>query len=55
MKEIFKNSTVLTIAHRIDTIIESDKILVMKDGKKAEFDRPSVLLNNKESLFYKLY
>ena len=46
MKEIFKNSTVQTIAHRINTIIESDKILVMKDGKNVEFDKPSILLRN---------
>lgn len=44
MKKAFKNSTVLTIAHRINTIIDSDKILVLKAGKNIEFDSPKVLL-----------
>jgi len=40
MKIAFQNSTILTIAHRINTIIDNDKILVMKDGKRLEFDSP---------------
>jgi ABC-type multidrug transport system fused ATPase/permease subunit len=52
--EEFKECTVLTIAHRLQTIIESDKILVMDDGKTLEFDTPQNLLLNEESHFTKL-
>ncbi|KAI5959813.1 YCF1 [Candida pseudojiufengensis] len=50
----FKNKTIITIAHRIDTILDSDKILVLDKGKVAEFDTPENLLKNKNSLFYAL-
>lgn len=43
--------TVFTVAHRINTIIESDKIVVLDDGSVAEFDSPSSLLANDNSLF----
>lgn len=48
----FHDCTVLTIAHRLRTIMNSDKILVLDHGKIVEFEAPSVLLSNENGVFY---
>ncbi|KAF9904483.1 hypothetical protein EC991_002643 [Linnemannia zychae] len=50
----FKDRTILTIAHRIKTVMDSDKILVLEKGRVEEFESPAELLKRKESLFYRL-
>ncbi|OAQ27391.1 P-loop containing nucleoside triphosphate hydrolase protein [Linnemannia elongata AG-77] len=51
----FKDRTLLTIAHRIKTVMDSDKILVLEQGRVVEFESPKVLLARKHgSLFYRL-
>ncbi|KAJ2806616.1 hypothetical protein H4R20_001622 [Coemansia guatemalensis] len=50
----FKDCTVLTIAHRLNTVIDSDMVLVIDDGQLAEYDTPQNLLANKNSLFSKI-
>ncbi|KAG8700418.1 hypothetical protein FRC09_005964, partial [Ceratobasidium sp. 395] len=50
----FKGITTLTIAHRLNTVIDSDRILVLENGSVAELDTPEVLLQNKNSLFHAL-
>ena len=54
MNEEFKDSTVITVAHRLNTVIKSDKILVMGFGKVMEFDTPERLMNDPNSEFYSL-
>lgn len=46
--------TVLTIAHRIETIIDYDKIIVMDKGKVAEMGSPQDLLQDESGLFAKM-
>ena len=50
----FASCTIITIAHRINTIMDCDKIVVMEDGVVAECDTPQNLLQKEESLFHSL-
>jgi len=50
---MFKDRTIITIAHRINTILDSDRIVVLDRGKVAEFDTPAELVRRK-GLFYEL-
>ena len=50
IRENFSDATVLSIAHRLDTIIDSNKILVMDSGKCKEYASPAELLENPESM-----
>lgn len=51
IREKFVNCTVLTIAHRLNTVMDSDKILVMNFGKVSEYDSPNNLFNNHDGIF----
>ena len=56
VREKFKDCTVLTIAHRLDTIYDSDKIAALDSGTLKEYDNAKNLLSNKEySLFRGLW
>jgi len=55
IRKEFKDCTILAVAHRIDTIDDSDKILVMDKGKIAEFDSPSALKSIEGGIYSELF
>lgn len=50
----FRYCTVITIAHRLQTIIESDKVMVLGEGTLLEYGSPKELMNDRESKFSQL-
>lgn len=50
---MFSDRTIITIAHRINTILDSDRIIVLDHGAVAEFDTPAALVRQ-QGLFYEL-
>lgn len=50
----FNTCTVLTVAHRIPTVVDSDRVLVLSEGRVSEYDMPRRLLKDKSSCFAKL-
>ncbi|KAJ0409781.1 hypothetical protein ATCC90586_005348 [Pythium insidiosum] len=54
IREEFKDCTCLTIAHRINTILDADRILVMEKGSVGEFDTPAALQKKSDGLFKSL-
>ncbi|XP_011635936.1 probable multidrug resistance-associated protein lethal(2)03659 isoform X3 [Pogonomyrmex barbatus] len=51
IRKKFATCTMLTVAHRLNTIMDSDKVLVMDKGHMAEYDHPHLLLQNSHSQF----
>ncbi|KAG0054044.1 hypothetical protein BGZ83_012033 [Gryganskiella cystojenkinii] len=54
IRQKFSDCTILTIAHRINTVMDSDRIMVLDQGQVAEFDSPAKLLSDPTSIFYSL-
>ncbi|KAJ1385405.1 P-loop containing nucleoside triphosphate hydrolase, partial [Sesbania bispinosa] len=50
----FADCTVITVAHRIPTVMDCTKVLAISDGKLVEYDEPMNLMKREESLFRKL-
>ena len=54
IREEFKDSTVLTIAHRLNTIMDYDRIMVLDNGHIAEFESVKELLKKEDGIFYSM-
>ncbi|GJJ71293.1 ATP-binding cassette, subfamily C (CFTR/MRP), member 1 [Entomortierella parvispora] len=54
IRQKFCDCTILTIAHRINTVMDSDRIMVLDQGRVAEFETPAKLLSDSTSIFYSL-
>ncbi|WZZ03807.1 hypothetical protein YC2023_089728 [Brassica napus] len=54
IREEFKSCTMLVIAHRLNTIIDCDKILVLSFGQVLEYDSPQQLLSRDTSAFFRM-
>lgn len=54
IRKEFRDCTVLTIAHRLNTIMDYDRIMVLEKGCIAELDPPNDLLKDKSSIFYSM-
>ncbi|KAG1695193.1 hypothetical protein DVH05_020834 [Phytophthora capsici] len=54
INEDFQDATVLTIAHRLGTVLDSDRIMVLSDGRVVEFDNPQELVKNRNGVLHKL-
>ncbi|XP_065303398.2 ATP-binding cassette sub-family C member 2-like [Dermacentor albipictus] len=54
LRDAFAQCTLFTIAHRLHTVLDYDRILVLEDGKVREFDTVPCLLSDKSSVFYSM-
>ncbi|KAJ2928533.1 hypothetical protein H1R20_g8544, partial [Candolleomyces eurysporus] len=54
IRQEFAESTILTIAHRLRTVIDYDRVMLLDEGRIIEFDKPSALLSDSSSQFYAL-
>ena len=55
IRKRFLNFTVLMIAHRINSVVDADRVMVLEKGEIVEFEEPAKLLENKESVFYHMW
>lgn len=55
IRDQFKSQTIIAIAHKLDSILDFDKVVLMEDGRIVEFDSPQTLLSKEGSAFKALY
>uniref|UniRef100_A0A4D5R9Z5 ABC protein, subfamily ABCC n=1 Tax=Scolopendra viridis TaxID=118503 RepID=A0A4D5R9Z5_SCOVI len=51
IRQAFSECTILTIAHRLNTVLHCNRVMVLEDGEMREMDQPSVLLSHPNSMF----
>ena len=54
IRKEFAECTIITIAHRINTILDYNKVMVLNSGKIQEFEDPQILLKDEKSAFFGL-
>ena len=54
IRKCFESKTVVTIAHRLDTIMDCDRIVVLDQGRLVEFDSPWNLLRDTDSVLFRM-
>lgn len=54
LRKSFPSTTLLVIAHRLNTVMDMDRMLVMDKGRVAEFDTPAHLVAKKKSILYSM-
>ncbi|KAH7407958.1 ABC multidrug transporter [Cadophora sp. MPI-SDFR-AT-0126] len=55
IRERFSSHTIIAVAHKLDTILDFDKVLLLDEGELVEYDSPYELLSDESSAFHKLY
>ena len=55
IRQKFSSHTIIAVAHKLDTILDFDKVAVMDNGKLREYDSPHALLARSTSAFSQLY
>ncbi len=55
IREEFPHHTIISIAHKLDSILDYDRVVLLEDGSLKEFDNPQTLLASPASAFHKLY
>ncbi|KAM0754516.1 P-loop containing nucleoside triphosphate hydrolase protein [Meredithblackwellia eburnea MCA 4105] len=50
IRQEFEGATQLTIAHRLDSVMDFDRVMVLRQGRLVEFDEPKILLDRKDSV-----
>ena len=55
IRQKFSKHTIIAVAHKLDTILDFDRVVVLDNGTLAEFASPHTLLSRPSSMFYQLY
>lgn len=55
VRQKFSRHTIIAVAHKLDTIVDFDKVAVLENGVLKEFENPGILLADEGSAFSKLY
>ena len=54
IRSSFRDCTVITVAHRLNTILDNSRIMVIDSGRIVEFDTPHALISDRNSLFFSM-